>query len=104
MTKERGGARHQRGERRSKSGKGGGVGGRGIWRGKGEVEGASEEDVVGGVDGEGFKVEGVERVGLGRRRDREERREKQRGKFRKWTNGRRVWLLRTRNFVKDKIC
>ena len=60
---------------------------------------------MGGVDGKGLEGKGGKRVGLGCRRGREERREAQRGKFWRWTNGRRVWLWRTRKFfiVKDKI-
>ena len=60
---------------------------------------------MGEVDGKGLEGKGVKRVWLGCRRGREERREEQRGKFWRWTNGRRVWLWRTRKvfIVKDKI-
>ena len=60
---------------------------------------------MGGVDGKRLEGKGVKRVWLGCRRGREERREEQRGKFWRWTNGRSVWLWRTRKvfIVKDKI-
>ena len=98
--------RHQRGERREESRRGGGVGGRWIWKGKGEVKGADEEGVVGEVDGEGLEGGGCKGVGLGLRRGREERREEQRAKCFGLTNGSRVWgFWRTRKVfsVKDKI-
>ena len=60
---------------------GGGVGGRWVWKGKGEVKGADEEGVVGGVCGERLEGEGLKGVGLGHRRGREERREEKREKF-----------------------
>ena len=59
-------------------------------KGKGEVKGAYEEDVVGEIGGEGFEGEGVKGVGLGHRGGGEERREEQRAKIVGWTNGSRV--------------
>ena len=78
--------------------KGGGVGGRWIWKGKGEIKGANEEGVVGEVGGERLEGGGCKGVGLGRRRSRQERRKDQRANIFGWTNGKRRKLWFCENY------
>jgi hypothetical protein len=53
-------------------------------------KGTRKKIAVGEISGKGLKVEGLERVGMGHRRDGKECREMKRAKIKGWANGKRV--------------